>query len=219
MSERQGRERTFVATAAHELRTPAAAIHGLASTLVEREGLLEPEQVVALHEMLLLNSHRLVGLIDELLDLSRVDADAVALDPVALDVRARVAELAAGAGVEVVNDVPDGLRAVIDLSVFDRVVGNLLANAVKHGRPPVVVAAALGDGTFRLTVEDHGEGVPEEFVPHLFERFTRSPKAARPGAGLGLAIAAAYAAAHGGTLSYEAATPQGARFVLLLAGQ
>ena len=75
------------------------------------------------------------------------------------------------------------------------------------------------DDRFCLIVEDHGPGVAPEFVPRLFERFTRSDEARRegsPGAGLGLAIANAYANAIGGELGYEAAEPSGARFTLSL---
>jgi signal transduction histidine kinase len=99
------------------------------------------------------------------------------------------------------------------------VAANLILNALRHGRPPVAVRADEGAEGFRLVVEDRGEGVPPEFVPHLFERFSRSAESRRsgtPGAGLGLSIAAAYAEAIGGRLGYEPAEPNGARFTLTL---
>jgi signal transduction histidine kinase len=71
-------------------------------------------------------------------------------------------------------------------------------------------------GPFRLSVEDRGPGVPAEFVPQLFERFTRADQAKRGGAGLGLAIARGFAEAVGAELVYEPAKPHGARFVLVL---
>jgi two-component system sensor histidine kinase MtrB len=78
--------------------------------------------------------------------------------------------------------------------------------------------AEQNDRHFRVTVEDHGDGVPPELVPDLFERFTRSPgsRARTDGTGLGLAIARSYAQAHRGDLIYEPAQPHGARFQLVL---
>jgi signal transduction histidine kinase len=94
---------------------------------------------------------------------------------------------------------------------------NLVVNALRYGETPVVVSAEQNDRHFRLTVEDSGEGVAPEFVPDLFERFSRSRGSeTRTGTGLGLAIARSYAQAHRGDLVYERATPSGARFQLVL---
>ena len=95
---------------------------------------------------------------------------------------------------------------------------NLLANAVRHGAPPVAVSAVRANGELRITIEDRGPGVADEFVGSLFERFTRGTTESSQGAGLGLSIAQTYARAHGGTLTYERASPQGARFRLVLPG-
>ena len=85
-------------------------------------------------------------------------------------------------------------------------------------RTPLQQIRAQSDRHFRLSVEDSGLGVPREFVPDLFERFTRSEVSRRNviGTGLGLAIARSYARAHGGDLFYEDADPHGARFQLVL---
>jgi signal transduction histidine kinase len=82
----------------------------------------------------------------------------------------------------------------------------------------VTVTAIERDTHLRLVVEDRGGGVPDEFVPRLFDRFTRSSasRGRSEGAGLGLAIVQAYARAHGGDIVYEAAEPQGARFEIVL---
>ncbi len=115
-------------------------------------------------------------------------------------------------------DIDPALEAVADETAFDRIVSNLLVNAFRYGEPPVVVRAEERDDGFRLTVEDRGAGVPPEFVPDLFERFTRSGATRErvAGTGLGLAIARSYATAHGGDLHYEPATPKGACFELFL---
>ncbi len=89
---------------------------------------------------------------------------------------------------------------------------------MRYGSPPILVTAGQTDRHLRVTVEDRGGGVPQEFVPSLFERFARSREARgrRPGTGLGLAIAKSYARAHNGELYYEQAEPTGARFKLVL---
>jgi two-component system, OmpR family, sensor histidine kinase MtrB len=115
-------------------------------------------------------------------------------------------------------DVEPELETVVDPAGFERIVSNLVTNAIRYGAPPIRIGAQQRDTHFRLTVEDRGDGVSKEFVPRLFERFTRSDEAAprTTGSGLGLAIAQSYANAHGGELLYESAEPKGARFELVL---
>jgi signal transduction histidine kinase len=212
----------FVSIASHELRTPAAVIYGAAETLARRGDDLSREQLDQLKEALLENARWLRSLVEQLLDLSRVEAGAVRLDPRPLDVRSRVlslARLVAGhREAEVEVEVPDGLTAVVDHEAFERILTNLLGNALTYGKPPIQVSAEQRDRHFRVAVEDRGRGVEPEFVPRLFERFTRSESTAdeRRGAGLGLAIARTYARAHDGDLLYEPARPTGARFLLVL---
>ncbi len=209
----------FAALASHELRTPVAAIYGAVQTLDAREDELSADDRAEVRRTLSRQSKRLVELVDALLDLSRLEADSISIDPVELDVRERVVEIA---GVVAENgitiDVPDGLRAVVDPSAFDRIVSNLLMNARSHGEPPITVSACRSDGELSLTVEDRGPGIAAEDLGSVFERFTRGGMAAGDGAGLGLAIAQSYARAHGGSLAYEPAQPNGARFRVTLPG-
>jgi signal transduction histidine kinase len=209
----------FAALASHELRTPAAAIYGAVRTLDEREGELTPEQRGALRRMLAQQSKRLFELVENLLDLSRLEADSIRIAPVELPVRERLAGLVDAVfeeGADVTVSAPDDLRAFVDPQAFDRVVSNLLGNAARHGAEPVVVSAERANGELRVTVEDAGEGVPPSFAGSLFERFTRGTGSEGEGAGLGLSIAQSYARAHGGSLTYEPADPHGARFRLVL---
>lgn len=221
-SRRQG-ESEFVTLASHELRAPVAAIHEIAKTLVARAGSLDADQTEALHDVLLKNTDLLARLLDELLDVSRADARGIVLVPEPLPVRARVEglvrSLAGDRAGEIVVDVPSELSPSVDPGAFDRIVGNLLVNALLHGGPPVTIAATGGDEGLTLVVEDRGPGVPSEFAPRLFERFARGPRSHGDGirgSGLGLAIAQMYAQAHGGDLSYSDASPHGARFDLRL---
>jgi len=212
----------FIALAAHELRTPVTSIHGVVRTLDRLGDRLSEYERAELDDALRSQTERMRGLVDQLLDLSRLEAERVSIHPVPLPVRAEIEELVAASGDgrtdEVEIRIPDDLEAVVDRTVFERVVSNLLTNALRHGGSPIVVTAAQSDRHFRLAVEDSGNGVPPQFVEDLFERFSRSEEARARGlgAGLGLAIARSYARAHGGDLVHEAVRPHGARFELVV---
>lgn len=229
--ERQAYEETdrlktnFIALASHELRTPAAIIHGLASTLHLRGDQLGDDQLGTLRRTLYEQTDRMRRLVDQLLDLSRLEANGIRIDPQPLAVLSRleelVAALAGDRSQEVTLRVGADLEALVDPNAFDRIVSNLIVNATRYGEPPIEISAEQRDRHFRLSVADHGRGVPPEFVPQLFERFTRSgaSRGRSEGAGLGLAIAKSYAQAHGGDLFYEQVHPHGARFQLVLPTQ
>jgi len=209
----------FAALASHELRTPVAAIYGAVRTLDEREQVLSREQQAELRRMLSQQSKRLFELVENLLDLSRLEADSLRISPTEIEVCQRLAEIVDAVfdgNREVGIDIPRDLRAVVDVQAFDRILSNLLANAVRHGAPPFFVSAARTNDELSVTIEDRGSGVAEEFVGSLFERFTRGATPSSEGAGLGLSIAQSYARAHGGTLTYEPAKPHGASFRLIL---
>ena len=205
----------FVSIASHELRTPAAAVYGAAVTLHGRRDELSPEQVEMLQETIYEQSGRLAKLIEQLLDLSRLQAHAVEINPE----RVRIADRLHGilelyADDDLTLDVDEELEAVLDPVVLDRVVSNLVINALRHGAPPVVVCARQTDRHLRISVDDDGPGIPDDLRAQLFEQFTRG--APTGGSGLGLAIARSYAVAHGGDLLYHPRAPAGARFELVL---
>jgi signal transduction histidine kinase len=212
----------FIALAAHELRAPAAVVYGISSTLQMRAHELSEEQLQELRDALSEQSERFYRLVEQLLDLSRLEARSIRIEPVDFRVRPLVEELvlahAAERSREVEVDVPAELEARADTEAFERIVGNLIANALRYGEAPIRVTAEQRDRHFRVAIEDRGGGVPPEFAPHLFERFTRSDESRKraSGAGLGLSIAQSYAQAHGGKLIYEPAKPRGARFELVL---
>lgn len=212
----------FVALAAHELRTPVAVIHGVIETIDRRGDEIAAEQRTALEETLRAQTVRLKLLVEQLLDLSRLDAQAVSIDPQRFALRERIEEIvtiAAGEQAAMVSvEVPAGLEATVDPAAFDRILSNLVTNALRYGKPPVTVYADQIDGRLQVAVEDRGEGVSPEFVPALFERFSRSDatRPRGPGTGLGLAIALSYAEAHQGKLQYRHAEPHGARFEVVL---
>jgi signal transduction histidine kinase len=201
----------FVAIASHELRTPATSVYGLLTTLRARGNELAPDVRAELEETAWYQSDRLRRLIEQLLDLSRLDARAITVRPEPIVLERTLADLVTGDDVFI--DVDPALAVVADPLVIERVVTNLIANARQHGRPPVHIHAEARDRHLRITVTDAGPGVPEQLVPRLFERFEHGGTSG--GTGLGLAIAKAYANAHGGDLYYEPG-PWGTRFDLVL---
>ncbi len=213
-------QRSFVALASHELRTPVAAIYGSALTLEHRRGTLAPETEEELRRVLTEQAHRLAALVEQLLDLSRLEAGGVELRPQRIGLRERIESLIVATAPTRARDVdvrfgPE-VQVEADPHALDRVRGNLLTNAFRYGAPPIVVSAAPAERQLRIAVEDHGAGVAPQFVPRLFERFARADgRAYGTGSGLGLAIARAYAVALGGDLRYEPANG-GARFVFVL---
>jgi signal transduction histidine kinase len=210
---------SFVAIASHELRTPATSVYGAFATLVERGSDLSEELRDQLLHVGYEQATRLRRLLEELLDLSRLDSHAIAIDPRPVVLRtalAQIVEHAVTSEVDVRMDVPRDLAAVVDPLVLDRVVSNLLINATRYGSPPIMLEAEHRDRHLRVSVEDCGDGVPDELRPRLFERFARAGTAT--GSGLGLAIARAYARAHGGDLIYNPGAT-GARFELIVPQQ
>jgi two-component system phosphate regulon sensor histidine kinase PhoR len=212
----------FVSIASHELRTPIAVVHGIAATLDARIDDLDEDQVHALLGTLVQQTDRLRDLADQLLDLTRVESGSPAALEERFHPRERVEELLPRIAADRLDDVLVHVDAdcelLADASAFERVAANLIVNALCYGESPVEIRSENSE-CFRLVVEDRGEGVDPDFVPHLFERFSRSDETRRagvPGAGLGLSIASAYAAVLGGSLEYEPARPHGARFTLSL---
>lgn len=205
----------FVAIASHELRTPATSVYGVLKTLVDRGPELGEELREELLRVGVEQGERLRRLLEELLDLSRLDARAIKVEPRPVVLKAALTDVIQGAVAEdaVELEIPEDLAAVVDPLVLERVVSNLVANAVRYGAPPIRIYAQQRDRHLRVAVEDSGPGVPKELEGRIFDRFARGGP--DTGHGLGLAIARAYAQAHGGDLVYDS-RPDGARFELLI---
>jgi signal transduction histidine kinase len=206
----------FVAIASHELRTPATSVYGVLKTLAARNRDLTDELREELLHVGVEQGDRLRRLLEELLDLSRLDAHAINVDPRPIVLKTALADVVQGAlsvSDAVDLDIPDDLAAVVDPLVLERVVSNLVANAVRYGAPPIRIVARQRDRHLRVAVEDAGPGVPKELEGRIFDRFAHG--GGETGHGLGLAIARAYAQAHGGDLVYDP-RPSGARFELLI---
>ena len=212
----------FISIASHELRTPIAVVSGIAATLHLRGQELREEQLIELRATLHEQSQRLQMLTNQLLDLSRIDTGEVSV--AAQPVRPRelcdalLPQLAPDRLADIEVTIDPLLEVKTDPTYLERVLANLITNALRYGRPPVYVRGDA-NGAVRLVVEDRGPGVDPSFVPLLYDRFTRSEHSralASTGAGLGLAIARSFAEALGGELSYSEANPHGACFTLTL---
>lgn len=218
LDDAMARERAFTADASHELRTPLAIVR----TELDLAGHKMPPAVRASIDSAAEEVDHMAALVDDLLLLARADADRVGetqqldLGEVVADVVRRFKPLAERQGIALAVHgdavVPGDERAV------RRAVTNLLDNAVRHAPPGGTVEVGvedLGVGA-RIAVADSGPGVDEAQLPHLFERFTRVDGARNlpGGAGLGLAIVAAVAAAHGGAVR-AANRPEGGLQVAL----
>jgi signal transduction histidine kinase len=207
----------FVAIASHELRTPATAVYGVLKTLFERDAQLDESLRKEMLRVGVEQGERLTRLLEELLDLSRLDVRGVSVRPkplVLANVLREIVSETQPTGTSIGVHVPEDLVVVADRLVLDRVVSNLLGNALRYGAEPITLTAEAGDADLEITVEDSGKGVAEEIRVSLFERFART-ESANVGSGLGLSIARSYARAHGGDVVYEPGTV-GARFTLTI---
>ncbi|MGZ4269861.1 MAG: sensor histidine kinase [Solirubrobacteraceae bacterium] len=192
-------ERRFLADASHELRTPLTALRGNVDHMA-RHG-ADAETVADVRA----GVEDLARLVDDLLVLERTDHAGAAAAPVALD--ALAAEVVGARGDGIALDAPEPVVVRGDEDALRRALDNLVANALVHGTPPVVVAVRRAGGRARLSVSDAGPGPGPEAREAAFERFWRAPSArGRPGSGLGLAIVRAIARAHGGDVDVAGAT-------------
>lgn len=219
----------FVANVSHELRTPLTAIKGLVETL--RDGAIDDAGVRdRFLETVEGETDRLIRLVNDLLVLSRADAEALNLRREAVDlvrrsrqIAERLAPQAEARQVTLQVEVGSGpLLAAADPDRVDQVLVNLVDNAIKYSHPGGTVTLAVSatsNGMIQVQVRDKGIGIPVEDLPRIGERFYRSDKArsrALGGSGLGLAIAVALVEAHGGSLWLESTEGQGTvvRFTL-----
>lgn len=210
--------RDFVAIASHDLRTPTAVVTGYASLLQTRWADISDEQKQDMVDAIARQAAHLGRLIEDLLTVSQIEANAVHSAPRIVEIEGAVAELLGDLGAEyaaVALDVEPGLRAYADPQHLTRILINYVKNAFVYGAPPVTVRGRARNGRAEILVADSGAGVPAEFRPRLFEKFARADRKtskATQGTGLGLSIVRGLARAAGGDAWYEPNTPAGSIF-------
>ena len=231
----------FLATLSHELRTPLTAINGWVEMLTEREELTQGDGDLADGIRAISSSATsLTQLINDLLDLSRIQRGVLRLHRDLLDIN----ELVRGAErtvrqsvsahkLELRLDLSPGLPPTIaDAQRFQQILWNLLSNAIKFTPKggSVCVRTRLFDGSFEgddgassrwieVEVEDTGEGIPADFMPHIWERFRQADSTAtrrHGGLGIGLSLVKELVEAHGGQIEAESEEGRGSRFIVRL---
>ena len=212
-------QRRFVADVSHELRTPLTALTTAADVLeANNAGLNDRGQRAA--RLLVVESRRLAGLVEDLMEISRLDAGVASMAWEDVDVAALVAGALRSRGwtARVEARLEPGVVIAADPRRLDAVIGNLVGNAFEHGRPPVRVLLSADATTVRLQVADGGAGIAPEHMAGVFERFYKAdpsrPRSA--GSGLGLAIARENARLHGGDVTVSNHPQAGAVFTVLL---
>ena len=215
--------REFVADVSHEIKTPLTGILGAAEMIGEADD--SSRQRLA--AMIAKESNRLNALVQQILDLARLDREGAAPERAQTDLAGLVRDVleerraeAESRGVELVFRGNGEVFADCDATLVAEAVSNLVGNAIRHsGSPKVEVSCVATAHGVEIAVEDRGVGIPPEHAERVFERFHRvdpARAAESGGAGLGLAIVRRIARLHGGDVRLEPVSPHGCRFVLTL---
>jgi len=221
--------RELVANVSHDLRSPLAAIRGYIETILLRDESLSREELRGYLDVTLRNARSLERLVEELFELSKLETatyrpsfEEVQLAELVQDVVLKVEAHAAAQQVKIVTGLPTDLPTVwADIALIERVLTNLLENAIRHTPPEGVIEIGLACEAqrVRVTVADTGSGISREDLPFIFERFYRGERsrlrAQEPsgtGAGLGLAIVKRIVELHGGEITATSEANAGSRF-------
>ncbi len=221
--ELERKRRDMQRLVSHELKTPLASIAGFGETLQRYELTREEQHRVA--SLIRVESERLGEMVATFLDLERLGTDQYWGSTEAINLGALVEErleilsqAARTRGQEIVSTIAAGVLTQASKVLLDRVVDNLVGNALKYSPKggAIEVDVRRDDGTAILTVTDHGVGIPEHALPHLFERFYRVPGAEGSGSGLGLAVVDEVVTWHDGCIDVVSSTGQGSQFTVRL---
>jgi signal transduction histidine kinase len=222
LAEVERMRRDLVVNVAHELRTPIGALRAMLENVIDGVEPVEPQT----HEAMLRQVERLGKLVEQLLDLSKLQSGAVPLKRTRFPVTTLLAHVveewrprANEFQIELESAAESSLHLDADEERLHQVLGNLVANAIRYSPPGgrVLLRAGGSDGHARLEVVDEGPGIPVDEADRVFERFYRADQArssTKGGSGLGLAIARGIVELHGGTIRAEQAEPHGCRMVV-----
>jgi signal transduction histidine kinase len=216
----------FVANVSHELRTPLTVVGGFAETLATDDPPPDERRQFASH--ILSNTRRMQRIVDDLLDLSRIESGRWQPNPSEVDVRAVASDAFASVSADAaaraialhVDVAADASRVWADPTALRQVLGNLIENAVRHtATGSVTVFSRREPGGVAVGVRDTGSGIPAEHLPRIFERFYRVDAARsreQGGTGLGLAIVRHLVEAHGGATRAESEVGRGTTITAVL---
>lgn len=219
--------RDFVANVSHELRTPLTIVGGFAETLQDPDVPANKRSEFA--RTIFVNTQRMQRIVDELLDLSRIESghwiprpQSVEIADAAAEAFARVAAAAKSKGVILETAISPNAQAVYaDRTAFEQILLNLVENSIRHTRKGgrVKIETAVAENGIHLVVRDTGSGIPREHLPRVFERFYRADSGRSResgGTGLGLAIVKHLVEAHGGSVRAESVEGTGTTIRIFL---
>jgi signal transduction histidine kinase len=229
LRETDSLRRELVANVSHDLRTPLASLQGYLETLALKDKELSSEERQAYLETACRHADRLTRLVFELFELAKLDAkelkpnrEPFPLAELVQDVTQKFNLRAEQQGIRIVVDaMPDVPFAEADIGMIERVLDNLIDNALQHTPQGGVIQITVADkgGQITVRVQDSGTGIPENELPHIFERFYRKASSGHDngaGAGLGLAISQRIVELHGSSLSVSSVIDQGSEFAFSL---
>ncbi len=207
--------RRAIGTAAHEIRTPVSVLMGVAETLLLHQAELSEDERVRMLDAIGRQTRLLDSLTADLLAAAQAQHGMLTLQLEPIDPGQVVRTVLADAGEVTLVDDNDRL-VLADPVRFQQMLTNLVSNARKYGEPPIVVRLESSEEGVHLHVEDHGQGVPAEFRPHLFQEYQRAKGTTARGTGLGLFVVRALVEAQGGQVSYSPGSTRGSVFTLTL---
>jgi PAS domain S-box-containing protein len=218
----------FVATVSHELRTPMTSIAASLGLLLAGAAETLPQPAVHLLQIAHGNCQRLVRMVDDILDLKKLDSGKMVFNVERCDARALLEKaieanqgFAGGCGVKMhLEATPGAVMLAVDPDRFIQVVTNLLSNALKFSPSGETVTVALErrGGHVRIAVRDHGPGIPAEFRPRAFQSFAQAAGGRKGGSGLGLSIAQQIVTGMHGRIGFDDAPGGGTVFYVDLPG-
>jgi NtrC-family two-component system sensor histidine kinase KinB len=216
----------FIAVASHELRTPLTSVRMAVHLLLEGAAGELSEKQEELLQACREDCERLERLMRDLLDISRIEAGEtpphlkeVPLAPVISDVTEGVRPQVEAKEINISSQVPPSLpNVLIDREQIERVLNNLIANAIRHtdSGGEITIKVEQRERFAAISVQDTGSGIPAEYLPHIFEKFVQVPNAPSGGAGLGLAISKHLVENNGGQISVQSEPGRGTTFTFTL---
>jgi PAS domain S-box-containing protein len=211
----------FLEGVSHEMRTPLSVLIGMASLLAEHGDRLEPGQGADLARRLVASAGKLERLLSDLLDLRELTQGTLSPRRRPTEIRPHIERVVSSidTGSHRLTIVASDVRASVDPAQLDRIVHNLVANAIRHTPPgtDVWVRASTDGGELRIVVEDAGPGIPDALKERIFEPFVRiDPDDPNPGTGIGLSLVARFAELHAGRAWVEDRARGGAAFTVVL---
>jgi signal transduction histidine kinase len=216
------REKQFTADASHEIRTPLAAIRGTLEVLIRKHR--EPVQYEEKISLVIAEVDRLHGMLDQLLQLARLESALVSVHAIPLELGARLASAAekwqprlAEKSMALHLEIPPEAVVTTDSEMLDIVLDNIIGNALKYGQAGGRIDCVWQSENHALSIRDDGPGIPPGQLPYVFDRFYRtddSRSSAVPGYGLGLSIAKKLAELLGIGLTVNSQEGKGTAFIL-----